>query len=168
MFGFGFRDRPRGLTRKNSCRPCVIFNRRCSMKFSLLSPILAEEMPNRRNAPHQNRHCFSLLLSFAEAKERRAWIGFYNFNSPQPLSVFSFTNWLTLQNLLFSYFLRPIYKQCICRVFRRSSTSSVRWIFIIPIIKSNDNLKSKVYFFLKKTSCVLRELGYTKNRAGNF
>jgi hypothetical protein len=34
-------------------------------------PILAEEMLERENIPHQNRLSFSLLLSFGQTKERR-------------------------------------------------------------------------------------------------
>jgi len=69
--GLGCRDRHRVLNRNKLFR--LGLNTTESVRSSSASPapILAKEVIKRGNIPHQNRLCFSLLLSFAEAKESR-------------------------------------------------------------------------------------------------
>jgi hypothetical protein len=53
---------------------CKSLNRKCSTEVNFPSPILAKEKLSRETILHQNRLCFSLPLSFAEAKESEARI----------------------------------------------------------------------------------------------
>jgi hypothetical protein len=56
---------------KETIPSCLVFNSKSSHEGSHWPPISAEEKFSLIHVPHRNRLCFSLLLSFAEAKESR-------------------------------------------------------------------------------------------------
>ena len=76
--------RHRGHNRKKSNRPRMVHERKCSIKFISLTPILADEKFNRGHIPHRSRWlsgrlcflCYFLCTSkesnsIRQAKERR-------------------------------------------------------------------------------------------------